>query len=296
MKSFIRSPDATSRSGNKADEANRSYKMMSRTWFKEVAADARLMSFCGGAAIGCSYRSPNKESNNEDSAALIELSPTHGVLAVADGIGGQNAGDRAGQTTIQCILDHCGKAEPGSRLRTHLLDAIESANREILKWGLGAGATLVVAEYREGSVRIIHVGDAGAIVCSNRGRIKFMAVAHAPVAIAVEIGMLDEAEALTHEDRNLISNCVGAKDMRIEIGSRLPMAPRDTLVMASDGLFDNLTSDEVISTIRAGQFEAQTEKLIETSRTRMTLADEVSGKPDDLTMLCFRQNRGGINR
>jgi len=264
--------------------------MISRTWLKEVASEADQVGFCGGTVVGCSFRSPEKESHNEDAAVLIELSPTHGVLAVADGVGGQNAGDRAAEATIESIIGHCGRAEPGSQLRMHLLDAIESANRKILGWGLGAGATVVVAEYREGSVRIIHVGDAGAIVCSNRGNIKFTAVAHAPIAMAVEIGMLNEEEGLAHEDRNLISNCVGAEDMKIEIGPRLKMAKRDTLVLASDGLFDNLTSEEIIRSIRAGQFKAQVGNLIDKSRSRMLGRNELIGKADDLTVLCFRKN------
>ncbi len=270
---------------------SRGSKIITQTWTREIERASEQFSFCGGTAIGCSFRSPEKETDNEDAAALIELSPTHGVLAVADGVGGQNAGDRAAQTTINCIVDHCRKAEPGDRLRMHLLDAVDAANRNILNWGVGAGATLVIAEYREGSVRIIHVGDSGAILCSNRGRIKFMAVAHAPVAMAVEIGMLDEEEALNHDDRNIIFNCVGAQDMRIEIGPRIPMAARDTLVMASDGLFDNLTSEEITDIIRAGNFETQSKQLIHSARTRMAPVNEIAGKPDDLTVLCFRQNR-----
>lgn len=266
-------------------------KMIFQTWFEEIENAARQVDFCGGSVVGCSYRCPGKESNNEDAAALIQLSPTHGVLAVADGIGGQNAGDRAAKSTIQSIIEHCQNAPAGSRLRMHLLDAIESANREILKWGIGAGATLVVAEYRDGSLRIIHVGDASAVVCSNRGRLKFLAVGHAPVAMAVEIGVLNEEEALLHEDRNIISNCVGSTKMKIEIGPRLAMAARDTLVMASDGLFDNLTSEEIVQIIRAGHFESQVDLLIEESRSRMINADEYTGKPDDLTILSFRQTR-----
>lgn len=265
--------------------------MTIRTWFSEIASDVEQSTFCGGAVVGCSIRSPDKQTPNEDAAALIQLSPTHGVLAVADGIGGQNAGDRAARATIDAIVEHCERANPGERLRMHLLDAIESANRKILSWKLGAGATLVVAEYRAGEVRIIHVGDAGALICSNRGNIKFMAVAHAPIAMAVEIGVLNEEEALVHEDRNIISNCVGAEEMKIEIGPRLPMAKRDTLVLASDGLFDNLTSEEIALMIRTGELKKQVTRLTETARFRMLDDSEVIGKPDDLTILCFQQDR-----
>ena len=67
---------------------------------------------------------------------------------------------------------------------------------------------------------------------------------------AVESGMLDEDEAVHHEERHLISNVVGADDMRIEIGLSINMAAKDTLLLASDGLFDNLYLNEIIETNR----------------------------------------------
>ncbi len=264
--------------------------MTEQTWFQEQASEIVKLPFCGGSVMGCSYRCPDKSTDNEDAAAVIQVSENHGVLVVADGVGGQNAGDRAARETIESILDHCRNAQSIGSLRPLLVDAIEAANHKILKWGIGAGATLVVAEYFNRSVQIIHVGDASVILCSNRGRIKFFSVAHAPVAMAVEIGILDETEALVHEDRNIISNCVGATDMKIEIGPRIPMAARDTLIMGSDGLFDNLTSEEIVNAVRAGNLQRQTSQLIEITRLRMAKADGFQGKADDLTVLCFRQS------
>ncbi len=260
-----------------------------QTWFEEESRPIETLGFCQGTVVGCSFKSPHKESRNEDAAALVELSPGHGILAVADGVGGQNAGDRAARTVIEAIVNHCTAVNEEGSLRPQLLDAIEGANHEILTWGIGAGATVVVAEYRDGHLRIIHVGDASAILCSNRGRLKFFTVAHGPVAMAVEIGVLNEQEAMVHEDRNIISNCVGSTEMKIEIGPRVAMAAYDTLVLASDGLFDNLTNEEIVARIRSGKLDRRAHEMIDLARTRMLAADGTSGKPDDLTVLCFRQ-------
>ena len=258
------------------------------TFFQQEATDVQLADFCGGVIAGCSYKSPDKETANEDAAAWIELSKNHGVLVVADGVGGQSAGDRAARTAIESVVEHCQDATDETSLRAEILDAIEAANREVLSWGIGAGSTIVVAEYLLGTVRVVHVGDSTALLTSNHGTIKFLSVAHGPVAMAVEIGMLDESEAIEHEDRNIITNCIGSTEMKIEVGPEVLMAARDTLLLASDGLFDNLTSTQVTNSIRAGHMESQLNTMIEKTRGLMT-GDSETGKPDDLTVLCFRQ-------
>ena len=259
------------------------------TLFQQEAASVELTKFCGGTLVGCSYKSPDKNAPNEDAAGWIELSESHGVLIVADGVGGHAAGDRAARASIESVIEHLQNISSGTSARAQILDAIEAANREVLSWGLGSASTIVVAEFLDGTVRVIHVGDSTALLTSNRGTIKFLSVAHAPVAMAVEIGMLDEAEAIEHEDRNIITNCIGSGEMKIEVGPEIPMSARDTLLLASDGLFDNLTTTQIVDSIRAGHLENQMQTMIEKTRNQMTGHDEF-GKPDDLTVLCFRQS------
>ncbi|MGI9590762.1 MAG: PP2C family protein-serine/threonine phosphatase, partial [Myxococcota bacterium] len=78
------------------------------------------------------------------------------------------------------------------------------------------------------------------LLIGQRGRVKLQTVDHSPVGFAVEAGLLDADAALHHEDRHIISNFVGGADLRIEMGSGLHLAERDTLCLASDGLADNL--------------------------------------------------------
>ena len=101
--------------------------------------------------------------------------------------------------------------------------------------------------------------------------------------------MLEEEEGLLHEDRHLITNCIGSASMRIEIGPPIEMASRDTLVIGSDGLFDNLIQGEIVEQIRKGDLLSQMSELVNIASTRMVSPDAEPSKPDDLTVLCFRQ-------
>jgi serine/threonine protein phosphatase PrpC len=79
--------------------------------------------------------------------------------------------------------------------------------------------------------------------------------------------------------------------MRIEIGSELPMAPRDTLLLASDGLMDNMLQEEIVNTIRKGRLQAAIRELTTIAQRRMQSLDAGKpSKPDDFTAILFRRH------
>jgi serine/threonine protein phosphatase PrpC len=130
------------------------------------------------------------------------------------------------------------------------------------------------------------------LLIGQRGRLKLQTVAHSPVGFAVEAGLLDEDKAMHHAQRHLVSNVLGAPDMRIEVGSQRRIAPRDTLVLASDGLSDNLRTDEIVALLRTGPLDAACDRLAELARARMYApSDGEPSKPDDLTFVAFRAVR-----
>ena len=244
----------------------------------------------GGEAVVYSCRSPDKATLNEDAAAVIPLGGASGVLVVADGMGGAPAGREAAQRVVNHVVD--ALREPVSdaeRLRTKILDGIERANEAVRELGMGAGATLVVAEICEGIVRPYHAGDAAVMLVGQRGKLKCLTVPHSPVGFAVAAGFLDEDEAIHHEQRHLITNLVGAGDMRIEVGPPVRMAPRDRLLLASDGLFDNLSVAEIVERVRKGPLKKVREALSRDALRRMTgQVPDLPSKPDDLTFVVFR--------
>ncbi len=70
------------------------------------------------------------------------------------------------------------------------------------------------------------------------------------------------------------------------------MSPRDTLLICSDGLSDNLSTDEIIAIIRCGPLDQSMQKLIDLATSRMNSLGRQAphpSKPDDLTMIAFRR-------
>lgn len=244
-----------------------------------------------GEVVAYTRCSPEREPN-EDRAAV--LSTPHGALLLAiDGMGGQSAGHVASQLTLERVLERARDAEPTkSALRHAVLDGIEAANRAVMDMGLGAGATLAAITVHEGHARTVHVGDAYALHVGQRGRVKSQTVSHSPTGYGVEAGLLDEAEAMVHEERHLVLNYVGHEGLRIEVGPSLPLAARDTLLVASDGLTDNLTQDEIVAIVRKGSLMSAAEVLFTTARERMRAPrPEQPSKPDDLTFVLCRPTR-----
>lgn len=237
-----------------------------------------------------SQRSPGKETANEDSAAVIPWGDNAAVLVVADGLGGQALGEQASALAVRRIRLSLQQADPAfAMLRSAILNGIEAANRDVIDLGRGAATTLAVVELTGSTIRPYHVGDSGILAFGGRGKMKLQTTAHSPVGYGVEAGLIDESDAMHHEDRHVVSNVVGTPDLRIEIGPERKLAARDTLLLASDGLFDNLHLAEIVELARKGPVHKACEKLRSTARARMdTPVDGQPSKADDLTIVVCR--------
>jgi serine/threonine protein phosphatase PrpC len=259
-------------------------------FFEEEHLEDAVVDFAGGGASLFSMRCPGKETPNEDAAALIPTGPRSGVLAVADGLGGAPAGKQASYLAVRCLAKAVTKAvRNGAEVRAGILDGFESANADVLALAVGAGTTLTAVEFDGRFVRHYHVGDSMVLLTGQRGKVKMQSIPHSPVGYAVESGLLDETDAMHHEDRHVISNMVGSPDMRIEVGSAIAIAPRDTLVLASDGLSDNLHLPEIVESVRKGSLVLAVRELASRARERMQSGGGGEpSKPDDLTFVIFR--------
>lgn len=246
----------------------------------------------GTAAVFCD-RSPFKDTPNEDGAIIVPIDRTRSVLAVADGMGGQPGGDEASEIALDLLrqsVEAAAAEGPGDgSLRAATLNGFEAANERMTGEGAGGGTTLAVVEVDGDTIRPYHVGDSVILVLGQRGRLRLQTVAHSPVGYAVESGLLDASDAMHHQDRHLVSNYVGSPEMRIEIGPPVVLHRRDTVVLGSDGLFDNLHVEEVVEIVRKGPLEAAAAALVAACRERML--DPQPGRPskaDDLTFILYR--------
>lgn len=245
----------------------------------------------GGTAVAYTCRDPGKESENEDTVAIIPYGPGAAVLVVADGAGGLPAGKRASLTAVTTLAESLHYAmDKTMLLRTAILNGIEAANGAVLALANGSATTMTVVTIEGLFARSYQIGDSEAIIVGQRGLIKLQTTAHSPTGFAVEAGFLDEREALHHEERHLVSNFLGANDMRIDVGATVKLKPRDTIIVASDGLMDNVHVTEIIECIRKGPLTDAVRSAVELASQRMLgLRDGQPSKPDDLSLILFRK-------
>ena len=213
------------------------------------------------------------------------------VLALADGAGGMPAGKKASQTAVETFLYSVASSEEETLLGS-VMRSIEKANQAVLSMLNGSATTLTIVTIEGLRVRTFQVGDSEALVSGQRGKLKLYTIPHSPTGLAVEAGYLDSEAALYHPDRHLVSNFVGSVEMTIDVGGEIELSPLDTLLVASDGLTDNLFREEVIDMIRVGPLDAGLERLTAAAHGRMR--DGATGKPskpDDLSIILFRKRR-----
>lgn len=245
--------------------------------------------------VAFSARAPDRDTEpNEDAAAVVAVGPV-AVLVVADGLGGLPGGGHASAEVVQHLHDELSaKRDSDAQVRELVLDAIEQAHAQIRDTSRVGETTLVVAEVTDDQLRTYNVGDSAALVVGGGGKVKYQTIAHSPVGYGVAAGLIDEQEAMHHEQRHYVSNTLGAKSMSVEMSGGYDLAPRDTVVLGSDGLFDNLHLEEIADIVRKGPLREAALELATRCRERMTaeeVAEGVPSKPDDLTFILCRTGR-----
>lgn len=234
--------------------------------------------------------SPLHETVNEDAAAVIPCGADALVVVVADGMGGMRAGDVASRIAIAAMQEELSPIPADEDMRRlAIIKGFELANDRVQSEVTGGGTTLAVLEFSGRTVRPYHVGDSYMLIVGQRGKIKFENIAHSPVGYALEAGLLNEEEAMHHDDRAIISNMVGSPEMSVDIGPTVTMSARDTALIASDGLSDNLWVQEIVDHIRTRSLDHACHALESLARKRMEDPFEgAPSKPDDLTFALFR--------
>lgn len=256
--------------------------------------DAPALVPCGvGTAIVVTRPSPERDGpdGNEDAALVLDLGEDRGLLAVADGVGGGPSGAEASGAALATLADVVvAGIRRGDQLRVAILDGVERAQEAVREVGGGAATTLAVVGLAGDRARPFHAGDSEILLVGQRGRQKHRTLAHSPVSYAVDSGYLEEREAMRHDDRHLVTNALGLPEMRIEVGPALRIAARDTLLLASDGITDNLYLEEIVDRVRAGGPEQRAVELAQMAGRRMRRPEGPSpGKPDDLSFILWRR-------
>lgn len=208
----------------------------------------------------------NYRENNEDSIEVKQF-PDLIVSIVADGMGGQAAGEIASKRAIEIIprelRKHLTANLNAEGVKGVIRRAIVQANEEIMAMGAldkdmkNMGTTVVMAVWRKGSeLFVAGVGDSRAYKVRG-GKIEQLTVDHSLAQALVEAKTISPAEAKEHRFKNVLWKYLGSK----EVGDGpdvtvVPIQTGDRFLLCTDGL-TGVVQDDQLATFVTQQTDMQ---------------------------------------
>lgn len=196
-----------------------------------------------------------KRPHNEDSFLKM---PECGLFAVADGVGGAQAGEVASQMAMEILQEAFNNLNEGGDAEDLMRRAIERANEAIFQMSndlpqLSSMATTVVALHVDGNIATIgHVGDSRLYRIDPNGNLYRETNDHSIVEEEVRAGRMTPAQAATHPSRNIISRALGAENT-VEIDLKTIMIePNTTFLLCSDGITRHIEDHELRQLLNSG--------------------------------------------
>jgi protein phosphatase len=233
--------------------------------------------------------------NNEDAVALDEA---NGLVALADGMGGYNAGEVASEMATSFVLTEMGRwlHEVGARvgmreIRRMLEISIGHANSAIFRAAqaradcAGMGTTLVVAVFRGHRMLVAHVGDSRCYRLRGKTLVR-LTNDHSLVQQQVDAGLLSVDQAAHASNKNLITRALGVEETVVPEVNEYRVDEGDLFLLCSDGLTDML-SDPRIASLMMGK-----EPIDAKARGLVLAANRQGGRDNISVALAFAHPQG----
>lgn len=185
-------------------------------------------------------------THNEDA---VLLSPP--LFAVADGLGGHQAGEVASSIAIDVLLKNSPRRPDAKALGR----AVKAANKAVLdaaregRGHSGMGTTLTAAVVEGTSIAIAHVGDSRAYLFHD-GILERITADHSMVADMVRQGTLTEDQSRVHPYRSIVTRALGSDPNMYADTYELDARPGDRLLLCTDGLTGMLTDAQITGVLR----------------------------------------------
>ncbi|HVM56016.1 MAG TPA: Stp1/IreP family PP2C-type Ser/Thr phosphatase [Gaiellaceae bacterium] len=219
-----------------------------------------------------------RRRRNED--AYVVAPP---LFAVADGMGGAQAGEVASRLAAAVLSDTDAGSLTGTERVTSLF---QEANRRVYERSAadpavsGMGTTMTVALVEADEVVIGHVGDSRAYLLRD-GRLEQLTDDHSLVAELLKSGQLSAEEAETHPQRAVITRALGT-DPDVDVDAFAVHArPGDVFLICSDGLTTMLDDDEILALLQRYH-----DDLPRAAKALVAAANR-SGGEDNITVVAF---------
>jgi protein phosphatase len=190
------------------------------------------------------------------------------VYAVADGLGGHQAGEVASEIAIATLRAYAPKTADPSALDR----AVRRANRAVIdaaregrgRTGMGTTMTAVVVQGVE--LAVSHVGDSRAYLLHD-GALERVTDDHSMVADMIRQGTLTEAESRHHPNRSVITRALGSDPDMVPDSFCMTASRGDRLLLASDGLHGMLTDEQIGAVLTGGTPAQAASALVDAANT-----------------------------
>ena len=209
------------------------------------------------------------------------------LYAVADGVGGAQAGEVASKLAVQTLLAAYYRSygeTPADRLR----EAFSEANHAVHERASQQegphrmSTTLVAAVVRGQELTVANVGDSRAYLIRD-GQMRQLTHDHSVVARLVAEGVITPEQAERHPQRHVISRSIGAREKVEADLFTETFHPGDRLLLCSDGLTEHVTDAEILAAMEAEDPESSVQRLVNLANDR--------GGTDNITVLVVRALR-----
>jgi serine/threonine protein phosphatase Stp1 len=203
----------------------------------------------------------NVRTHNED--ALLEL-PAAGLWAVADGMGGHNAGDVASRMIVEALCGVTRRARP-SELLDDVEERLEAVNEQLYRRSLAGGglcgSTVALLLAFEGYTLSVWAGDSRVYRCRG-GVLNCITRDHSEVQAMLDEGLLEAAEVGQQNAQNIITRAVGgAAALYLDLELR-ELEHRDRYLICSDGLYKEVAEERLRAHLAANDPEGASRALL----------------------------------
>ncbi|GAA1809813.1 PP2C family protein-serine/threonine phosphatase [Nesterenkonia flava] len=193
---------------------------------------------------------------NEDSYVV-----TDSLFAVADGMGGHEAGEVASSLAVQALAEGW-ESHGGIVTEVEIQDFLDEADRRIReatdsKAGTTLSGAVVVRTENQLQWLVFNIGDSRTYLLHDGAFIR-LTRDHSQVQELVDSGMITAEEVHTHPNRNVITRALGAGDSWDADFSTATVQPGQRLLVCSDGLTGELTDEQIGKILNAGRNAQET--------------------------------------
>ena len=229
-----------------------------------------------------------KRQNNEDAFFVI---PEENIFMIADGVGGNNAGEIASRTTISKVVEHIRKNPIKKELteddiKAYFRDCIKKINTDIYELSKlqpensGMATTVSIVYIAGGLAHVVNVGDSRVYLYRDE-TLSQITEDHTYVNALLRKGIITKEEAQFHEKKNIITKAIGGDVVTVPDFFDIEVKPDDIIILCTDGLHGEATDDTISKIVNEGG------SMQELCVNLVNKANQCGGR-DNITVICLK--------